>query len=496
MTDSVESQVRAESTLGALPVTRDERLWGFWDYTWLNVSLAIATWAFLIGGSTALMVGFSEGIAALLIGNTIGGAIMLLGGPIMTQRYGIEHFTLLRSALGKVGVAIMVFVVVLVVGVGWHSILGLMVGRAFVQVSNQAFGTGFDINGAAVTAVAILALFVAWLIVSRGPKLIGRLNRFIAPGLILVTVLMIVMLFMHTTLAELGAAAPLAPFEDPRLSFAMAVEFNVGAGIAWWQTIGSFGRLTKSPRTSVWGAYVGLLFGSMIAGTVGLAAALALGESDPPAWMVPLGGPVVGVLVLAFVGFANITSVASAAYPTVLAIKQAGGRALERVRWPVITGAYILLTMILACFPVLMVEKFQLFVTLSGGVLASVCGVIAADYLVLRRQAIEIRELFAPIDRSAYRFNGGVNLGALLAMVAGVVTFMYLFNPITLETREPFALITASIPAVAVAAIVHLIAAWLLYRRRGLGGYGARDPFTAPASAAAPASAHIEGEHA
>ena len=205
---------------------------------------------------------------------------------------------------------------------------------------------------------------------------------------------------------------------------------------------------------------------------------------------------VFGAIMPAFVGFANITSVASAAYPTVLAIKQAGGRALERVRWPVITGAYILLTMILACFPVLMVEKFQLFVTLSGGVLASVCGVIAADYLVLRRQAIEIRELFAPIDRSAYRFNGGVNLGALLAMVAGVVTFMYLFNPITLETREPFALITASIPAVAVAAVVHLIAAWLLYRRRGLGGYGARDPFTAPASAAAPASAHIEGEHA
>ncbi len=482
MNKSVESQVEVESTLGSLPVTENERLWGFWDFTWLNVSLAIATWAFLIGGATALMVGFTEGVAALLIGNTIGGAIMLLGGPIMTQRYGIEHFTLLRSVLGKVGVGIMVFVVVLLVGVGWHSILGLMVGRAFVQVSNQAFGTSHDLNGAVVSAVAILSLFVAWMVVSRGPKLIGRLNRFIAPGLVIITVLMIVMLFSHTTLEQLSAAPALAPFEDPRLNFAMAIEFNVGAAIAWWQTIGSFGRLTKTPRTSIWGAYIGLLFGSMIAGTVGLAAALALGEADPPAWMVPLGGPVIGVLVLAFVAFANITSVASAAYPTVLALKQAGGRALERIRWPVITGAYILLTMILALFPALMVEKFQLFVTLSGGVLASVCGVIAADYLVLRRQVIEIPELFRPAGRGAYGFHGGVNLGALLAMIAGIFVFMYLYNPITLATREPFAAVTASVPAVLVAGLVHLVAAHLLYRRRGLGGYRAKDMFAIAAA--------------
>lgn len=483
MSESVEAQVRAESTLGSLPLTKDERLWGFWDFTWVNVSLAIATWAFLIGGATALMVGFAEGIAALLIGNVIGGAIMLLGGPIMTQRYGVEHFTLLRSVLGKVGVGIMVFCVVLVVGVGWHTILGLMVGRAYVQVSNQAFGTDYDLNGTAVTAVSIVALFVAWLVVSRGPKLIGRLNRYIAPGLVIITILMIVMLFTQTTLADLGAAPALAPFDDPRLSFAMAVEFNVGAGISWWQTIGSYGRLTKTPKTSIWGAYIGLLFGSMIAGSVGLAAALVLGEADPPAWMVPLGGPVVGVLVLAFVAFANITSIASAVYPTVLAIKQAAGRLLDQVRWPIVTGGYIVCTMILSFFPVLMVDEFQLFVTLSGGVLASVCGVIAADYLVLRRQVIDVPELFKPAGKGSYGFHGGVNLGALIAMVAGISMFMYLYNPITLETREPFTFVTASIPAVLVAGVVHAVATHLLYRRRGDGGFDAPDVFAAKPAA-------------
>lgn len=482
MTKAVEEEIEVESTLGALPLLEKERLWGFWDFTWVNVSLAIATWAFLTGGATALMVGFTEGITALLIGNVVGGAIMLLGGPIMTQRYGVEHFTMLRSALGKVGVAIMVFVVVLIVGVGWHSILGLMVGRAFVQVSNQTLGTTLDVNGGAVSAIAIVALFVAWLIVSRGPKLIGRLNRFIAPGLVIISIVMIILLLTHTTMGELVAAPAIAPFEDPRLNFAMAIEFNVGAALAWWQTIGSFGRLTKSPKASIWGAYVGLSFGTMIAASVGLAAALVLGESDPPAWMVPLGGPVVGVLVLLFVAFANITSVASAAYPTVLALRQAAGKALERVRWPLLTGAYILLTMILSLFPVLMVEKFQLFVTLTGGVLAAVCGVIAADYIVLRRQVIEIPELFKPAGVGSYGFHGGVNLGALLAMVVGIMTFMYLYNPMTLETRDPFTSITASVPAVIIAGLVHTVASYLLYARNGRGGYGARDMFAATTS--------------
>ncbi len=474
----VESEIKREAAFGSLPVLAKERLWGGWDFTWLNISLAIATWAFLIGGATALMVGFVEGIAAMLIGNVIGGAIMLLGGPIMTQRFGVDHFTMLRSTLGKVGVAIVVFGIVFIVGVGWHSILGLLVGRAYVQVSNQVVGTDFELNGLAVTIASLVALFIAWLAVSRGPKLIGKLNTYIAPGLVVVTVLMIIVLAQHTSMPELMNASPIAPFEDPRLSFAMAIEFNVGAGIAWWQTLGSFGRLTKKPRVAIWGAYGGLLFGSMLAGTVGLVAALVLGDPDPPAWMVPLGGPVVGALVLAFVAFANITSVASAAYPTVLAIKQSGGKWLERLSWPVITGAYVVCTMILSFFPSFMVDQFQVFVTLSGGVLASLCGVIAADYFILRKQVVDLPELFKPIHRSSYKFHGGINVAALVSLVVGVMFFMYLYNPITLETRTLFTVLTASIPTTIIAGLVFVVVSYPLYIARGLGGYrGAVDMF-------------------
>lgn len=42
---------------GDLPLQPKERRWGFWEFTYANSALAIATWAFLIGGAVGLFVG-------------------------------------------------------------------------------------------------------------------------------------------------------------------------------------------------------------------------------------------------------------------------------------------------------------------------------------------------------------------------------------------------------------------------------------------------------
>ena len=42
---------------GDAPLLPSERLWGFWEFTYANSALAIATWAFLIGGAVGLFVG-------------------------------------------------------------------------------------------------------------------------------------------------------------------------------------------------------------------------------------------------------------------------------------------------------------------------------------------------------------------------------------------------------------------------------------------------------
>lgn len=463
--------VRREATFGSLPVTRDERVWGFADFTWVNIGLAIATWAFLVGGSTALLVGFRQGLLAMLIGNAIGVIIMLLASVVSSQRYGVEQYTILRSVFGFGGVALIVLTVVLFTEMGWSALLSVMFGRATAQVSNEVLGTSLDPSGLAVTGFSLLAIAVAYVVLAKGPLTIRFLNRIVAPGLAILTLGMIVMLFTQTSVSALLDAAPLAPFGDPRLDFAIAVEFNLGVGFSWWPVMGSLARLTTSPRAAMWPAMIGLFGATIVAQVVGMAAALTLGDSDPTVWMVPLGGAWLGVAALIFIAFANLTSLASIVYSTCLAIRQAGGGVLAKVRWERLCAGFFVLPAVLTFFPSLMYDQFLVFVTWSGAFLAAICGVVVADYFVLRRQRLALKDLYAPGRASRYHFTGGFNVAALVAMALGAITYVVLYNPQTLQTRAAFDYVTASVPAVVVAGVVHLVLTAVLHRRAGRGGY-------------------------
>jgi NCS1 family nucleobase:cation symporter-1 len=476
--------VSREATFGSLPVTHDERVWDFADFTWVNVGLAIATWAFLVGGATALMVGFAEGLLAMVIGNAIGVVIMLLASVVSSQRYGVEQYTILRSVFGFGGVALIVFTIILFTEIGWSSLLSVMFGRAVSQVSGEAFGVDIDPNGLVVTAFALVAIATAWVVLAKGPLTIRFLNRIVAPGLAILTVGMIALLFAETSWSELINAAPLAPFEDDALNFAIAVEFNLGVGFSWWPVMGSLARLTTTPRAAMWPAMIGLFGATILAQAVGMAAALTLTDSDPTVWMIPLGGAWLGVLALLFVAFANLTSLASIVYSTCLALRQAGGRFLTGVPWPWLCGGFFVLPAILAFFPGLLYDQFLLFVLWTGAFLAAICGTVIADYFMLRNQRIDLRGLYGHGAASPYHFTGGFNIAALVSVGLGALTFIVLYNPITLETHGAFTLLTASVPAVVVAGVVHVVLTVLLVRRTGQGGYDG-PPDVHPAAEAA-----------
>ncbi|MQA04082.1 MAG: hypothetical protein GEV07_15605 [Streptosporangiales bacterium] len=243
--------------------------------------------------------------------------------------------------------------------------------------------------------------------------------------------------------------------------------------------MGSLARLTTSPRAALWPAYIGLFGATVVAQAVGLAAALILGDSDPTVWMVPLGGPWIGVAALLFIAFANLTSLASIVYSTCLALRQAGGRFLARVRWEVLCAVFFVLPAGLAFFPWLLYDQFLLFVTYTGAFLAAICGTVVADYFVLRRQRIVLQDLYLPGEVSAYHFTGGVNIAGLVSTGLGTATYLVLYNPVTLETATAFTWLTASLPAVLVAGGLHVLLVRLLYLRRGTGGYTARAEDTA-----------------
>ena len=465
-TNLADPMLQSEHVLGTFPLLKNERTWSALDFTWVNTALAIATWAFLVGGSTALLVGFADGIAAMLIGNAIGLCVMVLASVVASQRWGSEQYTLLRGAFGVVGVGILVFTVILVTEMGWSSLLAIMAGRATSQVASTFAGAEFDQYGPLVTVGGLVAIVLAWFILSRGPVTIGRFNSVIAPGLAVITVIMMVFLVVNTSWDDMMTASPIAPFENETLNFMVAVEFNVGVGVSWYPVMGSLARMTRTRKAAVWPAYGGLLIATLVAQIVGMAAALTLGDSDPTVWMVPFGGAVLGVAVLIFIAFANITSMSSIVYSTILAIRQSSGNLLARVPWKLLTAAFFVLPAIMTFFPQFMYEQFIVFVALSGAFLASVCGIALADYFVLRKQRFDLRQLHLGQHGTLYAYPGGVNWAGLVSLLAGAAFYLWLYNPITLETQPLFLIITASLPAAVVSAVIYLGLSALLNRKR------------------------------
>lgn len=124
-----------EAERGDTPLLPTERMWGFWEFTYANSALAIATWAFLIGGATALFVGPREGIAAIVIGNILGVLLATFSTCVPCGKYGTEQFTFLRSMFGSNGSRLVYVLAVVFLTMGWLAVLGLMFGRSIDGLS-------------------------------------------------------------------------------------------------------------------------------------------------------------------------------------------------------------------------------------------------------------------------------------------------------------------------------------------------------------------------
>ena len=69
-----------------------------------------------------------------------------------------------------------------------------------------------------------------------------------------------------------------------------------------------------------------------------------------------------------------------------------------------------------------------------------------------------------------YAYPAGINWAGIIALVAGAAFYLWLYNPITLETQAVFSVITASLPAAIVAALVYLGLSAVLHRGRAMVG--------------------------
>ncbi len=202
------------------------------------------------------------------------------------------------------------------------------------------------------------------------------------------------------------------------LGFAKYVTVMCGASLTLVTSIADFCRYTPTRRDMRIGLTASALSAAVVTTFVGGYAAAATGQTNPFVAVVDLTkSNALLVLLLAAIVVqgiaANITNVYTAGLSLVNAVPRLG-----RLWATIAVGAAAIG---LSAFPDF-VNHAQRWITHLGNVAAPLTGVVLADYLVLKRQRIDVPALFDPGGR--YRYLNGVNVVALAA-VAGAVGVYY-----------------------------------------------------------------------
>ncbi|RJG13496.1 thiamine permease [Pseudomonas cavernicola] len=471
--EQVDHSLEAER--GDTPLLPSERMWGFWEFTYANSALAIATWAFLIGGATALFVGPMEGIAAIVIGNILGVLLATFSTCVPCGKYGTEQFTFLRSMFGSNGSRLVYVLAVVFLTMGWLAVLGLMFGRSIDGLAGLVAEHQTDPNGWLVLASGFVAILLTGFVVAKGPTSIKVFNTIVAPALVIIMGVMLYMILSKHSFAELMAMPALdAPFADKRVNFMIAVEVNMAAGFSWWPYVGNLARLSKNERTAFWPNIIGIFGAASLGEVVGLLAAAALGNSDPTVWMTHIGGIAFGVIALGFVAFANVTSMINILYTSIVGLRQLAGKKLREMNWELLVLLFCVVPALIVCFAPGIYDGFFIFLVWTSALNSALAGIGIADYFFLRRQRMNLRHLYAPEQQSPYRYWKGFNPIALVALAVGFGIYVLVFNPQTLANTTLFTFVTASLPSCLLAGVVHYVLTRVLAERMGWGAYPKR----------------------
>jgi NCS1 family nucleobase:cation symporter-1 len=459
----------------SLPLVRSERTWSFLDVLSVKSGLAIATWAFLFGGTTAQFTGFVDGVVATFFGLTIGIVLLLLAIVLPSYRWGTEFFVHQRSVYGAGGVVLFVLVAVLVAVFMWASILATMIGRAAVEITRTVSTTPVAEAGGVTTVVALVMLVVAWTILVRGSRGVRALNRVAAPALLVLALWLLVAILQKVSIEGLLAAPPIAPVPDRAMNIMLVVELHIAAGLSWYALAGNLARYARTPRSAVWGSWVAYVLVGTLSEVVGLASALTLSSADPVAWMVPMVGPVAGVVLLVLLAVANLSSLVGMVQGNAQTLVQHLGAGLQRLGWRRFTAVMLSgVALLVVLAPAALYDRFYTLVAYLQAIFAPAAGVAFADRVLLRRGHVDVRALYATGGTSPYRYWAGINPVAFVALGAGAVTFLALFDPLAYTGTPVFLHLSATVPAFAVGALLHTLLTRWVVMPSGQGGYPAR----------------------
>jgi NCS1 family nucleobase:cation symporter-1 len=457
--------VQEEAAFGFMPTLKKDRIFGWLDFTLVQAGFGIAAWCFLVGGLTGVTLQGRYAIWVILLGNAIP-VLLCLPFALQTARLGVDTFIASNMALGY-RFSQVFFVIFTVLNLGWIAIANFMLGQSAAKLAGVASLPEFLTTrtvGAPIWSIAfmIVALYITYL----GPRVIKTIARIGVPCVIAILLLLIGIIVFKYGFSSVWESQPSAPYtkDDGSVDFGRSVvtalEWNVGLGFSWLVYLGQWCRLARTEGAAINGSYLGLGLLLNIAAIFGAFIALILGDLNPPNWMLPAGGSVIGVLGLALLVLANLYATAYLMYAQALSMKTLS----PRMNWRL-----CVLTCVPAVFLVVtpgFYDSYQRFLVLIAYVIAVFGGVLVFDWLFVHSRKGEIGALY---DRGnpQYRYLRGWNPAAVLTFIAGTGFYWFMYNPWT-DTPGPLMVplgIGAGIPSFFLAGALYVVLAKTVFRR-------------------------------
>jgi NCS1 nucleoside transporter family len=201
------------------------------------------------------------------------------------------------------------------------------------------------------------------------------------------------------------------------LGFATFVSVMCGSSLTLVTNVADLCRYTPTRRDMQIGLISSALLSAAATTFVGGYAAAASGDTNPFVAVSHLtSNELLLALLLAAIFVQTLAANLTNVYTAGLSLVNTAP-ALGRLYATILAAAA---AVTLSAFPSF-IEEAQTWVTHLGNVAAPLTGVVLADYLIRKRQKIDVPALFDPAGR--YRYLKGINVEAVIAVASGVAIF-------------------------------------------------------------------------
>ena len=426
MADTMVSEVRLDAhSIEPIPeADKDSTGWQqFW--IWAGANIAPINWAL---GALGILLGLGllETILIIVIGNIVGCGIFA-AFTVMGHKTGVNQMVLSRSAFGRRGgylSAAMQFLFTM----GWIGVNTYFPVLLAVGILGE-FGVEDTFFLRFVIVSLIMGIQVG--IGVYGFYLIRTFEKYTVPVTIAIMALMSFLAWTRPGVVDWGLTSELTGAAHFSSITGLVTAIGVGWGISWVTWASDYSRFVpkKVPsKTVFWYSYFGMFLPTVWLAILGASIASVSASADPARLVTSVFGGFVAVLVMLMVLHGPIATNILNVYSSALAAASAGIRA-SRLVLGVIAGAVGYGVTIIFLNEPDFAQTFDFWMVGLILWMSPWAGVILADFYLLRKQQVDVGELYADPERSIY---GDVNWVGIGAFVIGLVTgWLFEFGLVT-----------------------------------------------------------------